>query len=152
MQQKHQPRTLKDYRPPKCRSCNSRSCRGGKKCYGYDKECYCCGETGHIKGAKVCHSKGHGKSDTRQKRGRQIHYVVEESSSCTSDEDRSDSESSSEDERPVNRVRSTRACRYVGHVRRAGIKGRTKNFRSRYEVCVLIKEKLSLCLLILGRI
>ena len=69
MQQKHQPRTLKDDRPPKCRSCNSRSCRGGKKCYGYDKECYGCGETRHIKGAKACHSRGHDKSYTRQKRG-----------------------------------------------------------------------------------
>ena len=130
MSQKKQVGALREERPSKCHNCKSRTCKGGKKCYGYGKECYSCGEAGHIKGARACKVKG--------QKSRQIHYIVEESSSSSSEDPTSD-EDSSDDEKPVNRI--VRPCRFIGHVRRAGVKCKKKE-RSRYEVDVVVKENI----------
>ena len=127
----------------RCNTCSGHSCKGGKYCFAFKRECYGCGEVGHMKGSRACKQR----EDHRHGKGRHSRRVHQDSESDTvsSGSDSSgaspDSEdSTSEDDHRVKRLKEKGRCRYIAHVRRIHPKRAKQNQSSRYRVEIILKE------------
>ena len=119
----------------RCPNCSNKACKGGDSCAGRDVECFDCGVIGHFKGAAICEGK---KKPAKSKKGKARRVEKKKDS-----ESERASDSSSDDAADVGRIVSEKgihAANIVAHVRRSAARG-PKRKRSRYEVPILIKEK-----------
>jgi hypothetical protein len=124
----------------KCKYCTSLSCKGGKKCFAYDKECFACQQHGHLKGAKVCKA-ANKKHPTRRvedsgKGGRAARHE-NESPETSGTEDSSDDEPAA---RGGCRKRTSYKARFVAHTRRTKVR-KMNTKKPRYQVEVIINEQ-----------
>ena len=118
-----------------CPNCSNKACKGGDKCAGRDIECFDCHTVGHFKGAANCKKKKKPPKSNKEKTRRVERKKEEDSESSSS--------SSSEEAVDVGRITTERgihAANIVAHVRRSAARG-SKRKRLRYEVPILIKEK-----------
>ena len=117
--------------------------QGGKQCFAHKRECYGCGEIGHMKGSKACKKRGSHKPD----KGRYSRRVHQNSDSDTDSNDNDSSErpsdsedSTSADDQEIKKMREKGRCRYVAHVSRIHPKRSVKNNSSKYRVEIILKE------------
>ena len=119
-----------------CGNCSNKACTGGARCFAQGRECFDCGGKNHLKGAKNCKKKS-GKEKPLRKTDKQS------SDSCSSS-----NSSSEDDDSDVKRVTAQISpARFVAHVRRSRANSRQKPSQktgSRYQVPVVIKEKVML--------
>ena len=120
----------------KCQNCSSNNCRGGRKCWAYDKECFICKHPGHVKGAKACKGPSKGQSARRLE---DTKLRKKESESEDSDSyDTARSEASEDESR--HRGRNSAKCKFVASVRRT-VDKRQRVKKPRYQVEVVINEQ-----------
>ena len=112
--------------PKKCPNCNHKNCIGGKKCWAFDKKCYACGLSGHIKGSTVC--RGPNKKEARRledERKSKSNYSDTDSDSETYET--ADSEQSEEDRKfSKSRIGKSAKCKFVAGIRRTQQNGNYK--------------------------
>ena len=117
-----------------CEKYKSKSCRGGKECFAYDKSCFVCGKQGHVRGSKAC--KGKAQKNPRT----QSHTNRVEKNEVGEDDSSSDYSSSEEELRNPTKGK-IRKCKLIGHVRRAiSRKPVSVTPSDRYSVDIVVKE------------
>ena len=124
-----------------CKNCSNRSCMGGKKCFAFGKECFECHEENHMRGSAACKGRsGAQKETSRRKKSRSdsSRRVAEKE-----EETSSDSGSSSSGDEVCRRLSAAgvSSAEFISHVRRARPSPKRPSRRPRYQVDVVVKEK-----------
>ena len=113
-----------------CKTCCSRSCKGGNRCIAKTWECHTCSKIGHSRNSEACK----GKSDTKRVKSKK------EQQDGHSDEDETESESSEDERHEQKSTGRSQKCRFVAAARRTCPTNR-KTKKPRYLVEVVINEK-----------
>ena len=137
------------HRTRQCENCNGKTCKGGKECFAYGRDCFACGKKGHVKGSNTCRKKrtdrehkDRWKKQASRRVGKESESGQEYSSATSEASETSEGSGSDDESNKINRFsKRISKCRYVAHVRRvAPNQKKTTSKLSRYQVEVIIKE------------